>query len=373
MVRYSNMQKRATTCETIVKDIPISIVNSSLEDEFTASVHVQTDLQMKDINDLIECNNNYMQENITLKNTVKNCTLSEETFENDDERTIYYTGIKFETLMIILNLISSSLSQTTMNALSPFQQLLLSLMHIRLNLDFKDLGYRFRVSRYTISRIFHNCLYILYVKLQNFIYWPSPIALKSNMPLCFTNAFGDRVSVIIDCFEVFIERPSNLLASAQTWSNYKHHNTIKFLITICPQGAICFVSKAWGGRVSDKHLTLNCGFLEKLLPGDVVLADRGFKIHGEAKLYCAEVKTPASTLGKKQLSPFEVEDTRKLASVRIHVERVIGSLRQKFRILHDIMPISLISKSVPNVPAVVDQIVIVSCALYNMCPPIITE
>ena len=39
-----------------------------------------------------------------------------------------------------------------------------------------------------------------------------------------------------------------------------------------------FVSKGWGGRVSDVFLTENCGFLQKLLPGDLVLADRGFTV-----------------------------------------------------------------------------------------------
>ena len=59
--------------------------------------------------------------------------------------------------------------------------------------------------------------------------------------------FGKRVTVIIDCFEVFIERPSNLLARAQTYSNYKSHNTVKVLIGITPQGTISFVSEAWVG------------------------------------------------------------------------------------------------------------------------------
>lgn len=86
------------------------------------------------------------------------------------------------------------------------------------------------------------------------------------------------MTVIIDCFEVFIEKPSNLVARAQTFSSYKHHNTIKILIGITPQGTICYVSKAWEGRTSDKHITENCGFLEKLLPGDLVMADRGFTI-----------------------------------------------------------------------------------------------
>lgn len=81
--------------------------------------------------------------------------------------------------------------------------------------------------------------------------------------------------VIIDCFEVFMERPTNLKARAQTWSNYKHHNTAKFLIGVSLQGSITFISKGWGGRVSDVHLTENCGILENLLPGDLILADSG--------------------------------------------------------------------------------------------------
>ena len=58
-----------------------------------------------------------------------------------------------------------------------------------------------------------------------------------------------------------------------TWSNCKHHNTVKFLIGVTPQGVISFISKAWGGRVSDKYLTENSGLLRKLLPGDIVFAD----------------------------------------------------------------------------------------------------
>ena len=58
------------------------------------------------------------------------------------------------------------------------------------------------------------------------------------MPDCFKLSFGNKVAVIIDCFEVFIERPSSLLARAATWSSYKHHNTVKFLIGITPQGLV---------------------------------------------------------------------------------------------------------------------------------------
>ncbi len=64
-----------------------------------------------------------------------------------------------------------------------------------------------------------------------------------------------------------IEHPTSLKARAQTWSNYKHHNTVKFLIGIAPQGVVTFISKGWGGRVSNVHLTENSGLLDKLSPG----------------------------------------------------------------------------------------------------------
>lgn len=117
------------------------------------------------------------------------------------------------------------------------------------------------------------------IRLRPMIYWPERDQLWATMPRCFQHSFGNKTTVIMDCFEVFIERPTNLYARAQTYSSYKSHNTIKILIGITPQGTICFISDAWGGRTSDKFLTENCGFLNKLVPGDLVMADRGFSMN----------------------------------------------------------------------------------------------
>ena len=47
----------------------------------------------------------------------------------------------------------------------------------------------------------------------------------------------------------------------------------------------------------------------------------------------ARLEIPAFIKGREQLSAREIETTRKLANVRIHVERVIGVIRQRFTVL----------------------------------------
>lgn len=88
-----------------------------------------------------------------------------------------------------------------------------------------------------------------------------------------------------------------------------------------------FLSRCWGGRVSDKILTQESGFLSLLEPGDVILADRGFTIHEDFIAYGAKLIIPAFTRGKGQLSQREVETSQQLSRVRIHVERVIGLMK----------------------------------------------
>jgi hypothetical protein len=52
-------------------------------------------------------------------------------------------------------------------------------------------------------------------------------------------------------------------------------------VSITPSGAVNFISKGWGGRVSDKEITLKSGYIYKLSHGDEVLADWGFLVSEE--------------------------------------------------------------------------------------------
>ena len=85
--------------------------------------------------------------------------------------------------------------------------------------------------------------------------------------------------------------------------------------------------------MSDKNITQESNFLDLLEPGDVVLADRGFPLSEDIAVHGAVLKIPAFTHGKNQLTQEDVEKSKLLSKVRIHVESVIGLLKNRYTIL----------------------------------------
>jgi len=86
----------------------------------------------------------------------------------------------------------------------------------------------------------------------------------------------------------------------------------------------------------------------------------------------AEVKIPPFTKGKKQLEKIDVDWSRELSLVRIHVERVIGVLKQKYTILQGTLPIRLIENE-NSETSTIDKIVTVCFVCVNMCPAIVSQ
>ena len=60
----------------------------------------------------------------------------------------------------------------------------------------------------------------------------------------------------------------------------------------------------------------------------------------------------------------------KVANVRIHVERVIGLVRNKYTILQGILPIDYL-KTESNEGSVINIVDTVCCVLVNICDPIV--
>ena len=101
------------------------------------------------------------------------------------------------------------------------------------------------------------------------------------------------------------------------------------------------------------------------------MADRGLTIRESIGLYHSKLAIPAFTRDKDQLDPVDVERTRGIANVHIHVERVIGLLRQKYTILQGTLPLDyLTSNKDANIPFI-DRIIRVCAALVNLCPSVV--
>ena len=81
--------------------------------------------------------------------------------------------------------------------------------------------------------------------------------------------------------------------------------------------------------------------------GTKVAMIRGFDISDSIAMMQARLYIPAFTKGKDQLYIHNGSSRNKtIANVRIHVERVIGSVRQKYSIVQSTLPIDFVIKRV---------------------------
>lgn len=171
----------------------------------------------------------------------------------------------------------------------------------------------------------------------------SPALCDKYRPQVFIERGYTTVDGILDCTEVFIETPSSFRVQGETYSNYKKHNTAKGLVMCSPNGVVTYVSDLAPGRLSDKELTICSKVLDCVSPGRSIMADRGFVIEEECRKRDIELNIPPFMRGKSQLSAKEEQETRQIASVRIHIERVIRQIKT-YKIISNVFPNSMTSQ-----------------------------
>ena len=144
---------------------------------------------------------------------------------------------------------------------------------------------------------------------------------------------------IIDCTEIFIKQPQNQLTQAQVYSNYKSHNTIKYLTGITPAGAVSFLSYGWGRRDSDKR----CWYISTLI--------------------CWYIYISTTSCWYVNISR-DVDISQQIAHVQIHVEYITGQLK-KFKILGSVIPICIVDLH--------DEIMTSVHGLINLSPSVVNK
>ena len=241
------------------------------------------------------------------------------------------------------------------------EELFMVMKRIRLGLLTEYLAVLFKISPSVVSSVIFSWLRLMALELKFLIPWPGRIQVSRNLPDSFRKYYK-KCRVIIDCTEFFIETPSSLEVQTLCWSEYKHHSTIKVLVGITPNGCFSFISDSYGGRASDKFIVEDSGFLKLLQPGDLVMADRGFKIEELLAFYQCHLAIPPPSHTTLQMSRNEVQETSKIANVRIYVEMAIRRLKE-YQILKHELPISLLP--------VADDIITVCAALANLKHPLV--
>ena len=159
--------------------------------------------------------------------------------------------------------------------LCAIDELFLTMTRLRLGLLEKDLADRFFISQQEVSEIFSTWIDRMSDFLGKLCFATDRETMRKNLPRCFKPDYED-VYLIIDCTELFIEKPSQVIQQSATWSEYKGHNTGKGLIALSPLMLPVFVSDIYPGSKSDEEILSDSGILSHAHQGDRWLADKGF-------------------------------------------------------------------------------------------------
>lgn len=295
-----------------------------------------------------------------------------EWLEEKERRLKYYTGFNFQEMAVLLEFLGPDIESIRMwrsaslrprcGAIPAKAKLYLTLERLRHAFGLVDLGERYGISREWCGKIFITMCGFMFEKFA--VLKEKMLVRKERhqpLPLPFRNCLLQNVRVDIDCTEVFVQSSADFRQQGLLYSNYKHHTTAKVLIGVAPCGAAMFVSEAYEGAISDKEIVAHSGFLSFIMPGDEVLADRGFTIQEELAEKGAKLIIPPFLQGRNHFSKEEVSVAKKIARARIHVERFNQRLKH-YKILSGIVP--------PNLVPLLSKIVFICCCLVNFQEPL---
>ncbi len=148
-------------------------------DTLETGVSSQTDMTSTRLKVLEEGCQGYISENVILKQKLvgNNGYPDLDVFRGSDKLVKLYTGLpSCQVLEVLLKFVTPA-----SNKLTNFQQFIMVLMKLRLNLPNFDLAFRFKVSESTVSWTFNKLIMVFEKRLSPLIRWPSRNELTQTM------------------------------------------------------------------------------------------------------------------------------------------------------------------------------------------------
>lgn len=205
-------------------------------------------------------------------------------------------------------------------------QLLLTIVWLRLYPTYEVLGYLFGISDSSAYRVVKRCLPLLEESGREEMQRSQAHAARKrgyDLEGIFDQIPG--LVVIVDAFEQEIERPSNRQEADRYYSGKKKRHTLKSQVTVdAYTGEVLDVAPSESGRSHDKGCFNRSGTPQRFPEDTAYMADLGYQ--GLEK----DLPNAAIPRKKPREKPRPAEDkdyNTKFASARVVVEHTIGQIR----------------------------------------------
>lgn len=257
--------------------------------------------------------------------------------EDDPSAILEFTGLenyyKFQTVFMSLgkNIKINYLGNTGHSKLTLQDQFFLTLWKLRKYPTDKELSLHFEANVKQVNNIFKSWIIFMSGQWSQIDLWPSKELVQYYMPDNFKSQYPNT-RVIIDGTELHVQGSSDPHIQQSTFSYYENVTTLKTLVGNTPRGLFSYQSELYGGSASDRQLVERSDLQNKCEPGDVIMADKGFRVQDYFAPHDVTVATPHFTKGRGYLPHSELMKDRQLAKFRVLVERIICLLKS-FKIL----------------------------------------
>ncbi|XP_045175650.2 uncharacterized protein LOC123536499 [Mercenaria mercenaria] len=128
----------------------------------------------------------------------------------NDNDSKFYTGLSLTVFMTLVSTLTKFGKDLPYRISIP-NQILLVLIRLRLALTFSDIGRRFGISHQLTSNIFNKWIDIMSEQLSSLVVWLPRETIRRTLPASFKNSYP-KTTCIIDCSEIYIQRPFTLKA-----------------------------------------------------------------------------------------------------------------------------------------------------------------
>jgi len=206
------------------------------------------------------------------------------------------------------------------------EQILLTVMWLRLYPTHDVLGFLLGVSQPTVGRYIGHVLPVLERAGRDTMRMPDPGRKRRRSLPALLKDVPER-AVVVDTFEQPVQRPKRAADRAGWYSGKKRSHTMKTQVTVQEDtGWIADIGDSVQGRSADITLLRQSGMLDQLPPDVACLGDTAYQ--GIAKLHPLG-RSPYKRLGRNAppLTDDQIAYNHAFASRRIIVENTINRMR----------------------------------------------